>query len=253
MPTVKLARSPLGIISLFVVLIEAITAGMASFADLNSDSEVTFILVLFIVIFPVIVFIAFFYLVINHHTKLYGPSDFSNPNDFMELVRNSSNKIIDVNSFGRVNIFSPFHSNQPLQKEQQHAIERAVSDIEPILEGFNAYDFEILHSWYNSVGRHDLALLCINIAISKSSTSKNLSYRSASLRKLGRLSEALHSATVAAETDSSNVDAYYNLAVIYTLMKDSSKAKEATEIVLKSKSANYIQKLRARLDTPTCN
>lgn len=253
MPPIKLAKSPLGIISLFVVLIEAIAAGMVSFANLCGNPQITFILVLFVVFFPVLVFGSFFYLVINHHTKLYSPSDFLNPDDFTDLVRDSSNKIADLNAFGRVDIRSPIRSAQTLPPEQRKTVERAIADVEPVLESFSAYSFETLHSWYNSINRHDLALLCVNIAIAKSATSENLAFRSASLRKLGRFSEALHSAIAATELDSNNIDAYYNLVIIYVSMKNFSKAQEAYKVVLASKMRDYIQKLNERFDTSNWN
>jgi len=77
-------RSPLGIIALFQVLIY----GIAGFVTANLAPEEAGIirpLVWFLAVFPVIVLLAFTYLVARHHQKLYAPSDFGDEANFMRL------------------------------------------------------------------------------------------------------------------------------------------------------------------------
>jgi len=237
---------PIPLLAFVGTLIEGII-GVIAYASQNSPYFP--ILALALIIIPFFLVIIIYLLITKHHEKLYAPGDFSNPDHFIELIRNSSKKIEDFGSSDQTNIFLPFHYHKPLPKEQQEMIRRTIANVEPILEKFNASDFEILHSWYNSIDRHNMALLCINIALAQGATkSKNFSYRSASLRKLGRLMEALHSALMAIELDSSNVDAYYNLSIVYMLMGNQLKAKDAAKIVYASKSDNYIQKLQIYLN-----
>lgn len=79
-------KEPLGIIALFIVLVYGIAALVlgVSANELNSSERLP--LIWFMVIFPVIVLIAFFRLVTHHHHKLYAPEDFPNPSDFLRTM-----------------------------------------------------------------------------------------------------------------------------------------------------------------------
>lgn len=79
----KLSRNPLGIIALFIVLVYAI-AGLIFSSSAQGNERV--ILLSFLVIFPTIVFVAFYALVTRHHDKLYAPSDFSTDQHFITLI-----------------------------------------------------------------------------------------------------------------------------------------------------------------------
>ena len=79
----KLARNPLGIIALFIVLVYGI-AGIvlgASSEFLSENQRSVF--VWFLVLFPFVVFIGFLWLVSKHHTKLYAPTDFKDEEGFL--------------------------------------------------------------------------------------------------------------------------------------------------------------------------
>jgi hypothetical protein len=81
-----LSRNPLGIIALFIVLVYGI-AGLvlaSSSGDLQAIERLP--LVGFLVVFPVIVLIVFYFLVTRHHTKLYAPKDFPDPEDFIRVM-----------------------------------------------------------------------------------------------------------------------------------------------------------------------
>ena len=80
--TAKFAKSPLGIIALFIVLVY----GIASLVTIKVPSDQAIdLLIPFIVGFPVIVLAVFVWLVIKHSDKIYGPSDFANEENFIRL------------------------------------------------------------------------------------------------------------------------------------------------------------------------
>lgn len=72
----KLSRNPLGIITLFIVLVYGIAALVIGISSNNLQPNERLPLIYFLVLFPVIVLIAFYRLVSHHHVKLYAPHDF---------------------------------------------------------------------------------------------------------------------------------------------------------------------------------
>ena len=80
----RLARNPLGIIALFIVLVY----GMAALVTASSSLEPLhrLILVVFLVTFPIFVLFAFYALVTKHVEKLYGPTDYENEDRFLEAI-----------------------------------------------------------------------------------------------------------------------------------------------------------------------
>ena len=81
----SLARNPLGIIALFIVLIYGFAAQVTLFANSYNTCE-KLPLIYFLVLFPLIVFIGFIWLVINHNNKLYGPGDFKSDSSFLSSL-----------------------------------------------------------------------------------------------------------------------------------------------------------------------
>lgn len=79
-----LARNPLGIIALFIVLVYAFAALVVGASGKLAPGERVPI-VWFLVIFPVIVLGVFAWLVSCHHNKLYAPSDFRDEENFLEV------------------------------------------------------------------------------------------------------------------------------------------------------------------------
>lgn len=68
-------KNPLGIIGLFIVLVyasAAIVTGTTAKGALDAGLPMTW----FLVVFPFFILGVFTFLVIKHHLKLYGPSDF---------------------------------------------------------------------------------------------------------------------------------------------------------------------------------
>lgn len=82
----SLARNPLGIIALFIALIYGFaTLLLGAAADkLQGDQKLP--LVWFVVLFPVLVLIAFYRLVTRHHGKLYAPADYKNDESFLKTL-----------------------------------------------------------------------------------------------------------------------------------------------------------------------
>ena len=84
----ELSQGPLGIIALFIVLIDGFASLVLGFATDIGESNRS-ILVWFLVSFPVIVFFVFAWLVSCHHAKLYPPSAYTD-GELAKLVYGNS-------------------------------------------------------------------------------------------------------------------------------------------------------------------
>jgi len=82
-----LTRNPLGIIALFVSLIYGFACLVlsTSISNLHGDSE-RLPLIWFIIMFPLVILVAFIFLVIKHHEKLYSPSDYRGDESFIQTI-----------------------------------------------------------------------------------------------------------------------------------------------------------------------
>lgn len=81
----RMARNPLGIIALFIVLVYGLAALVTTFASSLSPSE-RLPLVYFLVVFPVLVLGVFAWLVGRHSNKLFAPQDFQNEENYVKLL-----------------------------------------------------------------------------------------------------------------------------------------------------------------------
>lgn len=81
---VSLARNPLGIIALFIVLVYGLACIVLISTRSLSESE-RIPLIYFIVIFPILVLASFIWLVSNHSGKLFSPSDFRNEENYIKM------------------------------------------------------------------------------------------------------------------------------------------------------------------------
>lgn len=79
-----LARNPLGIIALFIVLVYGFACLVTVFISSFSVSE-RMPLIYFLVIFPVLVLVVFTWLVSNHSGKLFSPADFKNEENYVKM------------------------------------------------------------------------------------------------------------------------------------------------------------------------
>ena len=81
----SLARNPLGIIALFIVMIYGLASLVTTFTkDFTVYERLP--LIYFLVIFPVLVLGVFSWLVSKHSRKLYSPSDFKNEENYVRAV-----------------------------------------------------------------------------------------------------------------------------------------------------------------------
>lgn len=82
-----LTKNPLGIIALFISMIYGFACLVlsTSLTNLHSENE-RLPLLWFIILFPLIILVAFIYLVVYHHEKLYAPSDFRDDGSFIETM-----------------------------------------------------------------------------------------------------------------------------------------------------------------------
>jgi len=79
-----LARNPLGIIALFIVLVYGLAALVTAFASSLTTAE-RLPLIWFLVIFPVLVLVVFSWLVSRHSGKLFAPSDFKDEDNYVRM------------------------------------------------------------------------------------------------------------------------------------------------------------------------
>lgn len=81
----KLARNPLGIIALFIVLVYGIAALVTAFSgSMPPDERIP--LVYFLVAFPILVLAVFAWLVSRHSNKLFSPKDFRNDESYLKTL-----------------------------------------------------------------------------------------------------------------------------------------------------------------------
>jgi CheY-like chemotaxis protein len=81
---VSLARNPLGIIALFIVLVYGLASLVTIFARDFTPAEKT-PLIYFQVLFPMLVLAVFYQLVSKHNEKLFGPSDYKNEDNYIKM------------------------------------------------------------------------------------------------------------------------------------------------------------------------
>jgi len=79
-----LAKNPLGIIALFIVLVYGFASLVTAFSS-SFSSEERKPLILFLIGFPILVLIAFCWLVSKHSNKLFAPSDFKNEDNYVKM------------------------------------------------------------------------------------------------------------------------------------------------------------------------
>ena len=79
-----LARNPLGIIALFIVLAYGFASLVTAFAGSFTAAE-RLPLIYFLVLFPVLVLIVFAWLVSKHSGKLFAPSDFKDEENYVKI------------------------------------------------------------------------------------------------------------------------------------------------------------------------
>jgi hypothetical protein len=84
-----LARNPLGIIALFIVLVYAVASIVITFAKPVFYHNPFHPAVLFLAVFPIVVLGAFTYLVAERHMNLYAPQDYKDQANLWEKALES--------------------------------------------------------------------------------------------------------------------------------------------------------------------
>jgi CheY-like chemotaxis protein len=79
-----LARNPLGIIALFIVLVYGLAALVTAFAGSLTQGE-RLPLIWFLVVFPAVVLGVFAWLVSRHSSKLFAPGDFRDEGNYVKM------------------------------------------------------------------------------------------------------------------------------------------------------------------------
>lgn len=79
----NLARNPLGIIALFIVLVYAFASLVVGFSSKLTPPE-RLPVIWFLILFPALVLVIFAWLVSRHHAKLYSPADYREDAAFIE-------------------------------------------------------------------------------------------------------------------------------------------------------------------------
>jgi CheY-like chemotaxis protein len=98
----KLARNPLGIIALFIVLVYGFAALVTGFSAAFSASE-RLPLIYFLVIFPILVLGVFGWLVSRHSNSLFAPSDFRDEENYVRaLTASASLAVASVKSDSQI-------------------------------------------------------------------------------------------------------------------------------------------------------
>lgn len=80
----SLARNPLGIIALFIVLVYGFASMVTAFAGSFTPPE-RLPLIYFLIFFPVLVLAVFAWLVSKHPGKLFAPSDFKDEDNYVKM------------------------------------------------------------------------------------------------------------------------------------------------------------------------
>jgi len=83
-PITASVKNPLGIIALFISLIYLIASAVLAASTLSTTERM--VLVYFIALFPVLVLLLFVWMVVKHHTKLFGPSDYRADDHFLRSI-----------------------------------------------------------------------------------------------------------------------------------------------------------------------
>ncbi len=80
----SLARNPLGIIALFIVLVYGFASLVTAFAGSFTSAE-RLPLIYFLIVFPILVLGVFSWLVSKHSGKLFAPSDFKDEENYVKM------------------------------------------------------------------------------------------------------------------------------------------------------------------------
>jgi hypothetical protein len=205
--------SPIGLLAFVGAVVEVIIAVLAvRVGGGDYTSGVAIALIAAAIVLPVILMGAIYRLISRYPENLYTPGQYGSPELFVSIFERRR-ELASIGSGQGVDPQQPYALSDSASGEELDIIEGRVAHWEPVLRSLNPTEFRLLHNWYNEHDLHDLAALCLDIAIARGEmSSSNYSFRSASLRKVGRLRDSVSSARLALDIDPGNLDAEYNLA-----------------------------------------
>jgi len=178
---------------------------------------------------------------------LYAQTEFGKQKLFFDEMPAEGKELRAKGTLGNSSDFSPFKLSEQFSPSDFRSIQDDIvkSRIGEFLSKIPGDYLLLLYAWLNENNSHSLALQTSALAIAKGfAASKNYSFASASLRKLGRYAEAKAFASLALEQDKTNVDADYNLALIFKSMGDFDKAKfHAKQVLSKSDDLYYRKRI----------
>ena len=229
--------SPIPLLALFGGIADLIIAALVLKAEPRFQPYV----IAGAILLPLAWLIVIYRLVAGYHINLYAPRDFSNPSDFLAVISLDTRKTLSGGTLGTASDFAPFKLSENASPKDLAKIgfdiERSYKS--DLITNLDPADLLARHAWYNEHDAHSMALQTLLLAIAKGhGASKNYSFASASLRKLGRLFEAKAVASLALLLDRRNVDAQYNLALICKSMGAFDEARTYATAVL-SVGAEY--------------
>jgi tetratricopeptide (TPR) repeat protein len=204
----SLARNPLGIIALFIVLIYGIAALVFGISSSHLDAAQKWPLIWFLVIFPSLVFVGFIWLVAKHSLKLYAPSDFRDDESFVQL--NQKLSIIEVRQ-------------KAAEVDPRGDSDSAFGALEALLNAGQIDVAKNLAKAFLKVRRYDVSLQMferIRNRVGDERSNSFLQYRAYSLMGLGRYEEAVQDLEALRATGSDRLyDFWPRLALAYCHLK----------------------------------
>ncbi len=236
-----MTKNPLGIIGLFIVLIYGFASMVVGFSS-NLEARDMSLLIKFLIIFPVGVLFVFYWLVSKHHYKLYGPSEYQKQEIFASTFPN-----IEYGALGDPSKYVSERLSEKIKAPtDMEVIDMAQSKWSQLINDIPVENLLILYGRYDEKRLNTLALQTSYLAIAKGANySKNYSFASASLRKLGRYLEAKAFAELALDIAKNNIDANYNLALIYNSLGDLDKATmHANKVLKESQDEHHKARIR---------
>lgn len=124
---VSAVTGPLKMIAVFATSSEVIGTLVVPFID---DTRNQLVLIAFLVVYPAILTFLFFFVLYKKHLVLYGPSDFSNQKDFLELTL----KTKEIAKIAKQTLGS-----QENNEDKIKSLGKAIDDIEKLQDKYKGY------------------------------------------------------------------------------------------------------------------
>ncbi|CZQ81736.1 Hypothetical protein Tpal_235 [Trichococcus palustris] len=124
---VSAVTGPLKMIAVFATSSEVIGTLVVPFIN---DSRNQLVLISFLIVYPAFLTSLFFFVLYNKNHVLYGPSDFSNQNDFLKLTL----KTKEIAKFAKQTL-----SSEKNDEDKIRYLGKAIDDIEKLQDKYKGY------------------------------------------------------------------------------------------------------------------